>query len=238
MSDRLVPISAGTPQWDAWLKHYRGSKTEMRMLACQRKTRPFLVVAFLVVAQGPPETRRADRMRKAATAAPIEFGEHRTLADGEVDAVADHFEKIEERREEETAELKKHRKPVGERNARRAASPFRPRAPSRERRRACERANGRGPSSPLRAKGRLACDAQRYLRRQRRGPASIGPRVQGRNIAACGRSLPLRFPRRRHDDRGAHVISGRACAGHGLAAASKFHGSFLELPTPRGTRKR
>jgi hypothetical protein len=110
MGDRLISIEAGTPQWDAWLKHYRGTKNEMRMLDCRRQAQ-----SFRVVSEWPPDAPRPDHVRPTPAPAPIEFGEHRTPTDGEVDAVADRLAAVGQRHDEETAEQKKRRKLLGKR---------------------------------------------------------------------------------------------------------------------------
>lgn len=67
MTDRLKAISPGTPQWDAWLAHYRGTKSEARMLVCMAEARPFHAIS-----EWPPEAPRADRLtsRSISTAPP------------------------------------------------------------------------------------------------------------------------------------------------------------------------
>lgn len=57
--NRLKPISPGTPQWDAWLAHYRGTKTYDRMLVCLADARPFLAIA-----EWPPDMPRAERLTR------------------------------------------------------------------------------------------------------------------------------------------------------------------------------
>jgi hypothetical protein len=112
--DRVISIEAGTPQWRAWLQHYRvtKNKNELVMLECQRKAR-----GFFVVTEFPPDAPRPDRVTKAPAPAPITFGEHRTPADGQVEAVAERLEAFEQRREDETAEQKKRRKLLGQHDA-------------------------------------------------------------------------------------------------------------------------
>lgn len=113
MADRLIAITAGTPAWSAWLKHYRrtGNRNELRMLACQRRLQ-----SFLVPARYPPETPRADRVTPKENPAPVATREHYTAPEGEADRVATRLEAADKRREQETAEQKKRRKLLSKRD--------------------------------------------------------------------------------------------------------------------------
>jgi hypothetical protein len=114
----LIPISAGTAEWDAWIKHHRGSKTEMRMLECLANARPFYVPA-----QWPPDLPRADRItRKPELPAPVARPERRSIGDGEVAAVAGRLSAKAGRDEQETAEQKKRRKLFAKSEQRREAA--------------------------------------------------------------------------------------------------------------------
>jgi hypothetical protein len=84
------------------------------MLLCKREARSFQVVAQWPPEHAPAAARLAPGWVSATvdlpTTAPIDFSEHHTPADGQVDVVADRLEQREARREEETAEQKKRRK--------------------------------------------------------------------------------------------------------------------------------
>jgi hypothetical protein len=112
----LIEISPGSPEWDAWLAHHRGTKTETRMLLCLGGTtktgdvippRPWLARSkFPPVA---PQASAGTRSFQQTPRPPLPT-ERRSTGDGEFDKIAARLEVKAERVSRETAEQKKRRK--------------------------------------------------------------------------------------------------------------------------------
>ena len=123
MSDRLKAVWSGTPQWDAWLKHHRGSKSEARMLVCQAEVRPFFAPS-----EWPPETPRADRLTRNgfdhATRTPVDTLpiERRSLGDGELDEIADRLTARQERTDADGEQARLRTKTLTRSDAQREAA--------------------------------------------------------------------------------------------------------------------
>lgn len=95
---RQIEIEPGTPGWDAWLAHYRGTKTELVMIKCRHDARPFYSWSAM-----PPQAARADGLsgvvRREMASTPQRF----VPAEGEVEKVADRVEARTMRAEQEAS---------------------------------------------------------------------------------------------------------------------------------------
>lgn len=108
MSDQVVPIYPMTTEWNAWLKHLRGTKAELAMLACLvPPVRPWLAPSAM-----PPAMPVLDagNLRKEAPAAEVTFPERPGIGDADFEASVSRLEARDELRRKESAEEKKRRK--------------------------------------------------------------------------------------------------------------------------------
>jgi hypothetical protein len=112
MSDRLIAISPGTDEWNAWLKHHRGTKQELMMLSCARQCR-----TFYALSKFPPDAPRLSAPAPRVEQKPEIVFAALDCRSHEIDALIDEaIERMSERgelRAAETAEQKKRRKLLG-----------------------------------------------------------------------------------------------------------------------------
>lgn len=98
MTRRMIKIEPGTESWDAWLEHYRGSKTELVMVLALKEARPFLAWT-----EFPPEVEATGFVsalpERAANAPPPEHFN----AGRDVEQIADRLEARDQRNEAELA---------------------------------------------------------------------------------------------------------------------------------------
>lgn len=100
----MIEIHPGSPEWQAWLKHHCGTKTEMRMLACLgRKTKIGDVIPprpWLERSKFPPDAPKPEGVtRRVAQVAPSSLQlDRRSVPGSTLDEVADRLIAADERR--------------------------------------------------------------------------------------------------------------------------------------------
>jgi len=112
----MVEIHPGSPEWQAWLKHHRGTKTETRMLLCLGgKTKTGEIVpprSWLARSKFPPDAPKPEGVTRRVTQAAPGWAPpvvHASAPEGKIDEIADRLEAAEARRAKE-ADIKKRRR--------------------------------------------------------------------------------------------------------------------------------
>ena len=117
----MIEIHPGSPEWNAWLKHYRGTKMETRMLLCLGgKTKTGEIVlprSWLSQSKMPPDAPRAENERRSfAQVAPSSLRLDRSSApEGKLDIVADR-QLVERRRRIDETQIEKRRRKEAKKN--------------------------------------------------------------------------------------------------------------------------
>ncbi len=112
----MVEINPGSPEWQAWLAHHRGTKTEMRMLLClggKTKSgdvippRPWLAVSRLPPSPPSPAGVTRTCPQTAASLLPLV---HASAPEGRIDQIVERMEVAEIRNAKENETEKRRRK--------------------------------------------------------------------------------------------------------------------------------
>jgi hypothetical protein len=98
MARQMIEIKPDTDAWRAWLKHHRGSKTELVMTKCKHDARPFFAWT-----EYPPEAPRADGLSGGVRATPEPAPQRHVPDEGEIEKVADRVEARTARAEQEVS---------------------------------------------------------------------------------------------------------------------------------------
>ena len=105
----MVEINPGSAEWQAWLAYHRGTKTEMRMLACLVGTpRPWLARSKMPPASPSPAAMRPSIPQVAGSWAPPAV--HASAPEGRIDQIVERMEVAEIRNAKENETEKRRRK--------------------------------------------------------------------------------------------------------------------------------
>lgn len=92
----ITAISPDTPEWNAWLKHYSGSKNELRMLSCLQACRPFYAISRF-----PPEQPRIGQLTRVDNVPQVSV---RIIEGGRARPVVDIADRLEAKAERDALE--------------------------------------------------------------------------------------------------------------------------------------
>jgi|GEM_PF-6648951 hypothetical protein len=114
----MVEIHPGSPEWQAWLKHHRGTKTETRMLLCLGgKTKTGEIIPprpWLARAKFPPDAPKPENVRRSVVkispaSKPVERA---SVPEGKIDEVAARLDAAAARNASDADQRRKRNKQI------------------------------------------------------------------------------------------------------------------------------